>query len=260
MRNPRSAWTVALTLGSLAVVAMVPACGTDDDPAFKPAPHPAQSTPAGHYAVLWSDLDVAGSGTIVIPGAGAHALSPSELRLLGTEHFGTKTDAPTGWHLSRCTSSLDATGIRVSPHPHNVLNFSLRFDEGTGCAQEKIVAGACVAECAGLASLLGYYVLSWTGEPAPIVLNVTRLEVADFGYAFHWTPGADAFGSAETAEVDFQARGVTIEATFTTISGAGSIQVTFDRFLANAVGTSVTACPECPTPRQPMPREQISGG
>lgn len=259
MRNLRSAWTVALTLGSLAVVAMVPGCGTDDDPAFKPAPHPAQATPAGNYAVLWSDLDVAGSGSIVIPGAGSYALSQSDLSLLGTELFGTRTDAPTGWHLSKCTSQIDANGIRVSPHPHNVVNFSLRFDEKTGCAQQKNFAGACVAGCPGLVSTLGYYVLTRTGEPAPIILNVTKLEVADFGYMFHWTPDASAFGPVETAELDFQARGVTIEATFTTISGVGTFQVTFDRFLANAVGTSVDACPDCPAPRQPMPREQIAG-
>jgi hypothetical protein len=132
----------------------------------------------------------------------------------------------------------------VSPHPHNLVRLGLSFDEKTGLAEEQALTVNC-AGCGGLASGMGDFIKQTAGLAAAPAVAVTKFEIANLNYSFHWNPQANSFGPADSAYPDFTAYGISLEGTVDSDGAAGTFTVAFDRISGDAQGTQVAECPEC---------------
>jgi hypothetical protein len=243
MRRSR-VFVPATAAASLVLAALLAGCSDTAQKKFTLAPHPAQTIPAGAYSVAWSDLDVTGSGRIVIPGKPDVILTPDQLKDLAHLLFTAKGTLHHGWEVHQAAVPTDATGLLVSPHPHNLVKLGLSFDEKTGLAEEQALTVNC-AGCGGLASGMGDFIKQAAGLAAAPTVAVAKFEIANLSYAFHWNPQADAFGPADSAYPAFAACGISFEGTVESDGAAGTFTVAFDRIRGDATGAQVAECPEC---------------
>lgn len=245
MRGTRLSRLAVLGLAIATVGLWVVGC-TDQHPHKLLLPtHGVQTAPSGDYSLAWSDVEVVGTGRIVLPGETDLTLGAAQVKDLAHSLFNISAADRHGWEVTTRTDENGAAWLAVDPHPHGAAKFLVPYDEGTGRAEGYFLPAAFPAPSAAGNALMKAFIARTTGIQNLQDVNVTTFGLTAANYAFHWRPDALEFEPVEIAYPSLIAQGLTIEGTFFVGETQGSFSATIDRVVGDARGVQVTECPEC---------------
>lgn len=245
MRGMRFSSLAVLALATVAMGLWAWGCSKDGISKVVLSPHGGQTAPSGEFAVAWTNLDVSGSGRIVVPGGADVTLTPEQVKELAHSLLNVDPTGLHGYEVIPTTGADGATCLAFDPHPHGAAKLLLAYDPETGRAEGTCLPAAYPAPSGALNSVMRDFIIYTTGIPNPQDVTALKFEVAAEGYSFHWAPDGKGFGPADAAYPSLIASGLTIEGTFYSGDVQGTFSATIDRITGDARGTSVTQCPEC---------------
>jgi hypothetical protein len=207
-------------------------------------PHGAQTTPSGDYSVAWNNVEISGSGRIVLPGE-TITLSPDQVSDLAHSLLSVSAVGRHGWEVTPTTDADGVVSLLLDPHPHGAAKLLLAYDPETGRAEGSYLPATFPAPSAALDALMKDFIARTTGIQYPQDVTATKFEIAAESYSFHWTPDGKELQPGDNAYPALIATGLVIEGTFYDGETEGTFSATIDRIIGDARGTLVAECPEC---------------